>query len=126
MPEFLTDLTLLSSFTAVALFLWFQTNAFLEYLRIFDSIAKVVTKEKSDIIADFDKQHELSPSIMFADYLNLKYDNFFGKLFSCPICLGVWINLVATVAFFPIGYFFPSLIISYFLYFRLVKTTNDN
>jgi len=126
MSEFLIDLTLLSSFTTVSLFLWFQTNAFLEYLRIVDKAAGLITKEKNEIIADFDKQQELSPSIMFADYLNLKYDNFLGKLLSCPICLGVWINLAATAAFFPISYFPPSLVMSYFIYFKLVKATNDN
>lgn len=126
MSDFLIDLAQLSSFTTIALFIWFKTNAFLEYLRLIDKAAGLITKEKNEIIVDFDKQHELSPSIMFADYLNLKYDNFFGRLLSCPICLGVWINLTATVTFFPIEYFFPSLVISYFIYFKLTKITNDN
>lgn len=125
MSEFLVNIALHGSFTVFCLYIWFDTNAFVEYLNIIDKALGKFTKEKNESIEKYYKQKELSPSVTYPEFLFMESESFFTNLISCPVCLGVWINIIPL--FFievPITYYFPSLIVSFYVYFNLSKLTN--
>ena len=126
MAEFLINLVSLSSITTMGLYIWFNTDAFFEYIKSLDNFASLVTKENSELVIEFEKQKELSPSITFSQFLGMKYNNFLGRLISCPVCFGFWLNLISTLLFYSINYFAPSFLLSLVMYFNLAKLTNDN
>ena len=126
MAELLIDLLSASSISTMCLYIWFNTDAFFEYIKVLDNFASLVTKENSELITEFEKQRELSPSITFAQFLGMKFDNFTGRLISCPVCLGFWINLLTVLLFYSIEAFAPSFLLSLVMYFNLIKLTNDN
>ena len=111
-----------ASFTSVCLYIWFNTNAFVEYLNMIDKAAGKFTKERNEGLEKYRKQKELSPSITYPDFLIIENENFFTKLFSCPVCLGVWINIIP-LFFMEVSTinYFPSLILSFYVYFNLTK-----
>jgi len=114
-----------ASFTTVCLYIWFNTNAFVEYLNIIDKSLGKFTKERNETLEKYYKQKELSPSITYPEFLAVEYNNFFTELISCPICLGVWINIVPLLFMeTSIMHYFPSLVLSFYLYFSLIKLTN--
>ena len=119
------EIIIQASITFVCLYIWFDTNAFVEYLNIIDKTLSKFTKEKNEDLEKYYKQKELSPSITYPEFIFTENENFFTKLFSCPICLGVWINIIPL--FFmetSIINYFPSLILAFFVYFNLTKLTN--
>jgi len=119
------DIIVQASFTAVCLYIWFETDAAIEYLRLIDKSVGLITKEKNEIIEKFDKQRELSPSISLPEFFCIENNNFLSRLFSCPVCLGVWTNIIPSLLMSaPISYYFPSLILSFFLYYGLNKLTD--
>ena len=119
------EIIIQASITSVCLYIWFDTNAFVEYLNIIDKTLSKFTKEKNEDLEKYYKQKELSPSITYPEFIFTENENFFTNLFSCPICLGVWINIIPL--FFmetSIINYFPSLILAFFVYFNLTKLTN--
>lgn len=74
-------------------YIWFETNAFIEYCRLFGL---------SKIFSPYDKHCEKYPMMKstYVDYLlfnslNLsKFKSFIVKLVTCSDCLIVWLNLL--------------------------------
>ena len=119
------EIIIQASITSVCLYIWFDTNAFVEYLNIIDKTLSKFTKEKNEDLEKYYKQKELSPSITYPEFIFTENENFFTKLFSCPICLGVWINIIPSLVMSaPLSYYFPSLMLSFFLYYGLNKLIN--
>ena len=96
------------------------------YYMSFDPEQKTFfTKEKNEIIEKFDKQRKLSPSISLPEFFCIENNNFLARLLACPICLGVWINIIPSLTMsVPLSYYFPSLMLSFFLYYGLNKLIN--
>ena len=69
-----------ASFTTVCLYIWFNTNAFVEYLNIIDKSLGKFTKERNETLEKYYKQKELSPSITYPEFLAVEYNNFFTEL----------------------------------------------
>ena len=75
-----------SFFISIVLIIWFQTGAFYEYAKLFGF-------KKLFKIKDYTEFSEISEGATYIEYLNVQYDSFFIRLISCPICLGIWLNI---------------------------------
>ena len=84
---------------AFILIIWFDTNAFVEYARIFGVKLK-----------DYEKLE--ATGMLFVDWLPIKYDNFLARLITCPICLATWLAIIA-------AYFFCKNVYSFFIMFYM-------
>ena len=77
-------------FVIFVLIIWFKTEAFVEYARLF-GLSKLLEIDKFD-----DRTiHELT----YSAFLLVNRDNFLTRLISCPICLGVWVNILVCLFF---------------------------
>ena len=123
--EQLWDIIISASFTTVILFIWFETNAFVEYASILDYTCGLATKERNEMLQKYIQEQKLAPSLSFPEFLLSEYPGFLTKLLSCPICLSVWIcwavMLVGSISMllYPI-----SLIVALFFYFKLIQIAN--
>ena len=108
------DAFLLSCILAQVLIIWFQTNAFIEWVKLL----RVGKFFKSD---EYDKysEEELDP-VTYPYFLLLKQNSFFNKIISCPYCLNVYLCLLM---FGPLSqyiswwYFSVTYIVSICIYF---------
>lgn len=92
------------------LFIWFNTDAFTQYLS-FLSFLKI--KEFKD--------HKLqNPEIKYTEFLLIKYPNYFTKLISCAPCILFWIVLFLS-HIYHFSHFAIVYIISYVIYRLLDK-----
>ena len=100
-------------FQALILLVWFNTDAFIEYLKYlpFD-----LFKIKSYFTA---KQNDVT--LTYHNYLLFNYNNFFIRLITCPICLNVWLSIINCIIFTNILYIPIVCIISLFIYYLLTK-----
>ena len=83
---------------ATILLIWFRTDAWLEYCRLF--------KFKPSFYKDFDEKYKEDVSLTYIHYLRLHHNCFFVRLITCPICFSVWlaiiISLFTSITFIPI------------------------
>lgn len=80
-----------SSIIALILLIWFRTDAWLEYCKIF----------KMNFISfykDYDIKYKEDVSLRYLHYLRMYHNCFFIRLITCPICLAVWIGLFISLA----------------------------
>lgn len=105
------DLILAGSLSAFALFVWFKTNFFYEYVKLFKL-------NKSKLIQEYEAFIKIT-RLNFSEFLGFK-NNFFFKLVSCPLCLNFWFNLCMILFFkFPLYYIGLLYIISIMEYMIL-------
>lgn len=106
---------------AFVLIIWFKTNAFCEYLEYFHF-------ENQFFINHYYKQRaKASSPLHYTDFLLLKNNCFFIRLITCPICLGVWLNIIGGFAC-GFEYFFIKFYLSTFLYYAycaIIKHSYD-
>jgi len=110
------DTLLVSSGITFILIIWFETNAFVEYARIFGARLEGYKKLEG-------------AGMPFVDWLAMKYDNFLVRLITCPICLATWLSAVSAYFFCKNGYslfmmFYMSLM-AYFLFKTLMKKSDQ-
>jgi hypothetical protein len=125
----MTDLVilvlLLSSSVATLLFVWFNTNAFVEYMQLLRLSRFFRIHEYVEVVSS-------DPSLAYHEYIASNYVGFFPRLFNCSKCLAiqfsVLVNLFVFTAFDLWKYYpaFPICIlsVSYFglcLYYLLSK-----
>lgn len=96
------------------LLIWFHTEAFIEYCKLFNmgSLFK---------INKYFEYKKINPEIKYLDFLALKHSNFFTKLISCPYCLNFWITLISCIIFSNIYLFFSIYMTSIFVYLFFKK-----
>lgn len=84
---------------ALILTVWFRSNAWLEYTRLFR--LNFLSKYK-----EYDQAFLENPLLDYHTFLRKKYDNFFIRLIICPVCLSVWLGIVfgilTNIILFPI------------------------
>ena len=83
----MTGITIISSLIAVILLVWFRTDAFLEYTRLF----------RADCLShykDFDVKLKEDIMLTYIQYLRQYHNCFFNRLITCPICQAVWWALI--------------------------------
>jgi len=87
------------SLIALILLIWFRTDAWLEYCRVFH--LNFISFHK-DYYA---KKHE-DATLTYLNYLRRDHNCFFVRLITCPICLAVWLAIpavvVTSIVFFPV------------------------
>lgn len=101
--------------TNFILFIWFETDAFVEYLK-FLKLSKFF---KIDSFETYKK--ESNPRITYHSYLRQKHPSFITKLVTCVPCLSFWVVLMINLIFSSL-YLYPIVyLISYIIYKTLKK-----
>ena len=103
------EVIIISSMITLILLVWFKTNAFVEYARLFH-ISRFLKVE--DYINSGSEDS-------FPDFLVEFYNCFFTRLISCPICLSVWLGIIGSVittTSFPI-----TIVLGLFFYLLSIK-----
>ena len=109
----------LIAFIIVISYIWFETEAFLEYAQIF--------KLKFAKYTEYKEFKKAFPPFNYINFLQNKYDNFCVRLITCPICLIVWINILA-IPFINFKNLAANIILSWVGYFglnKLIKKLNE-
>lgn len=94
----------------VLLLMWFHTDFVIEYAQLF-GLHDLVKLPK------YDEVTALEPDLSYQDFLLEHYNCFFVRLITCPVCLAVWLSLVA----WPITnvFFLTTTCLSLFVYLTL-------
>ena len=109
------DILVATIWTALALFLLYETSAVFSYLSLpFMRPLNFLTKVK-----EYDDFQKKGCTLSYSDYMAMAHGNFFEKLFSCRYCFGFWLALSASFAvdkplWTPAVYFGGQLICSCF------------
>lgn len=109
------------------LFVWNETDFFVEYCKLFGLWGLFNIGRYEDYKEHGDDSEESlgfgssvpieSLDISYLDYLLLKHDSFFVRLITCPICLGFWLNIFTLFALKNFESFVINIWLSLFLYF---------
>ena len=111
----MVELIVLSCWVALALIIWFETDAFVHYAKAFRlSLHFHITAYENDVLCS---------EVDYLDFLRVKYcDSFWISLITCPICLSVWLSAVATLSGDFSFLYFPVInLISLSLFFIIKK-----
>lgn len=76
-----------SSIITLMLTVWFKTEAWLEYARLFDC-------DSVSFYKDFDAKRYEDASLTYHIYLRRYHNCFFTRLITCPICLSIWLGYI--------------------------------
>jgi hypothetical protein len=103
------------------LYIWFKTDAFLEYSKVF--------KLKFVKYQEFYEFRKKISSFEYHDFLLLHYPNFFVKLITCPICLSTWLSIISMFLlkynFFDLGIIILGVWLVYFIVEKGIKILNE-
>lgn len=95
---------------AMLLVIWFKTDAFVEYVRLFGL-------SKRFELVEFEKLKSGDPSFTYVDFIvNYWSDNFFTRLITCPICLATWLGIFVGILTTSFLIILPSAFLGLFLY----------
>lgn len=75
------------SIISLILLLWFRTDVWVEYCRLF-------RLDRISFYKDFDAKQYQDVSLTYHLYLRRYHNCFFVRLITCPICLAVWLCLI--------------------------------
>lgn len=97
------------------LIIWFNTEAFVEYIRLF--------KLKWFKIDEYLNTKETDFTLTYHSFLLQKYNNFFTKLITCPFCLNFWLVFIGSFIFeysiIEIPTIYVLSLITYFIFNKL-------
>ena len=117
---------------ASIMLIWFKSDAFVEWIKLFGLGKFIKYQEFLDAKLD-------NFIITYPLFLKMKYPFFIFKLIGCPLCLGTWLSLLSgtvvskvisentanfiaqTIAYSPI-----ILISTMYIYYKLSKLINEN
>lgn len=85
LPEFI----LIISLIVLVLLVWFDSEAFVEY-------AKLAGGGLFFKIDEYEEAQKSRASLDYLGYLTEKYNTFFIRLISCPLCLSIWVSILVT------------------------------
>ena len=113
------EIAIASSSIALVLYAWLETDAFVEYFKLFRldrgllfSFLKV--NEYEEYISK-----NLEEDMTYPDFLSYECGNFLTTLISCPICLSVWLSIFS--GFYLSFSLFPVINIISIALFLLLK-----
>ena|SRR5271157_656931 len=75
---------------ATILVLWFRSEAYVEYCRLFHLNFLSFYK-------DYDEKRHNDVSLTYFGYLRQYHNCFFVRLITCPVCTGIWLALSLTL-----------------------------
>jgi hypothetical protein len=96
------------------LFIWFETDGFIEYAKIF----KISKYFKIDDFELYKK--ESNPSITYHSYIRQKHNSFLSRLVTCVPCFNFWVVLIVALFFNSLS-IYPILYIMSYVIYRLLK-----
>ena len=104
-------ITQCSCWIALLLLIFFRTEAWLEYSRLFhlDCIS---------YYKDFNSKFKDDMSLKYLTYLRRNHNCFFVRLITCPICLTAWLGLFISLLTIPL--LFPVYVIGGLLLFLII------
>jgi hypothetical protein len=110
-----------ASTLAFFLIVWFDTDAFFEYIKTLR-----LHKYGNGIwqIPEYEDCIKNDPDLSYVEFLNVKHNNFFTRLLSCPLCLGFWVHIFISIVLGSFELFFVSLLLGYVVYFKFSKLLN--
>lgn len=102
------EIAFFSAVVSVILLVWFRSDALAEYLEVLGlDIAFGVREYRK-------ASSEVSYHMRYTDFLLLKYNSFFIRLITCPLCLSMWISVIISAAtnwcYFPFLVVLPLII----------------
>lgn len=113
------EIAIASSSIALVLYAWLETDAFVEYFKLFRldrgllfSFLRV--NEYEEYISK-----NLEEDTTYPDFLSYERGNFLTTLISCPICLSVWLSIFS--GFYLSFSLFPVINIISIALFLLLK-----
>jgi len=110
----MTLLFILSSFIVVVFLMWFNSDFVVEYGKLF-GLKKLLRVE------DYKEAQRNTPvPLAYPLFLKMKYDNFFIKLITCPICLSVWLSIVLGL-FYQIYSFIPVICVMSLILYGIIR-----
>jgi hypothetical protein len=77
----------------VLLYIWFETDGVVEW-------ARALRLKFTKFDEFFEEQRKSRVTLTYPDFLLAKYNSFWIRLITCPVCLGVWVNIVGMVIFY--------------------------
>lgn len=96
---------------ALILVVWFRTEAWIEYTRLFH--LNFLSHYK-----DFEAKKQEDVMLTYIQYLVQYHDCFFTRLITCPICQAVWWGIIFGLVTIPI--IIPVYIIGGLLLFLII------
>jgi hypothetical protein len=103
-----------SFFNVFCLFIWFNTEAFIEYFKYIPIINKLLK------IKEYYKYQLTGGNLNYPVFLQVNYNNFFTRLISCVYCLLFWINTISLIYINNYLIFFGNYILSIIIYYILL------
>ena len=97
--------------------MWFRTNSWLEYTRLFR--LNYLSKYKK-----YDEEYKKDVSLEYLHFLRRDYDSFLIRLITCPVCLATWLGIISGLFFVPI-LFIPICILSSLFIFLIFDKLLD-
>jgi hypothetical protein len=96
------------------LFIWFETDGFIEYAKLF-RLGKIFKIDKFEVY-----KKDMDPRISFLDYIRQKHNSFISRLFTCTPCLNFWIVLIISLVYGSI-LIYPILYVTSYVIYKLLK-----
>jgi hypothetical protein len=107
-------LLFLICFTTLILLIWFRTDAWIEYCKIFN--VNYICKYK-----EYEEQKKEDLSLSYHKFLLRNYYHlFFIRLITCPICFSVWVSFILSLIFW-LPLYFPIISIFGLLLYGLLN-----
>lgn len=83
-----------SCFITLVLFIWFKTDAFVQYVKFFKL-------SWAFYVWEYNEYRKILPTVDYREFLSIRHPSFLANLLNCEICLSVWLGFVAS---FYIGF----------------------
>lgn len=101
------------SWIILCMFMWFNTDFFISY-------AKLFKLEKKFYIIGWQNHRQTNARIKYLEFLRLKHPNFFTKLISCKPCLNFWICLLICTLFSTL-YLYPFYYMTSYVIYTIIN-----
>ena len=83
-------LFMLCSLVAFVLIIWFRTEAFVEYCRLFKL-------NRISCYKDYDEKKKNDVSLTYHGYFRQYHNGFITRMIACPVCVAVWLSMGAAL-----------------------------
>jgi hypothetical protein len=95
------------------LFIWFKTDAFEKYCKLF----RITRLTKID---NFNEYKKINPVAEYLNFLRINYKNFVISLLTCVPCFNFWIVLSVTIIYKTI-LFYPVVYLSTYILYKILN-----
>jgi hypothetical protein len=106
----------------VALYIWFDTDAIVEWA----SLLRLKFLKYKEFFDNKKSPVPMAASMLYTEFLVYKYgpESFLIRLITCPICFTVWVNIAVFCVFYSkveVMMLGPNILMSWILYHVLRK-----